>query len=201
MDISSLLAPQDPPAHCPTSPSPQSRPQSSIVRPDRQSPSSKPRKDSRRRAPPSPLRHQQRFTPDETRQEQQQQQQQHLQHGAVPRSAGRRRSTNAVHSERRGSQSLLSPMDLSMTSPDSARTNFSRNSSRLFDMSEADRKRTLSNSMAHRPASASAMDTLAGEWLLTTRQSATASSVALVAEDMGLLILYRDRIHAAAASS
>lgn len=156
MDISYLLTSQDPPTHQPSL-SPQSRPQSSNSQQDHLSPGRQPAITQRRRAPPSPLRQQQRYASDE-----QQQPEQSHQHGSITRPAGRRRPANVVV-HRRVSQSLLSPMDLSVASPDSTRTQFSRNSAVSQDIRDSGRKKKSSSSMAHRPAMASAMDTLAGK--------------------------------------
>ena len=150
MDISYLLTSQDPPVHRSTS-SPQTHSQSSSSQQDHFSPRGQPARVQKRRAPPSPLRQQQRYASD-----------QQAQHDPMTLSAGLRRPAN-VAVQRRVSQSLLSPMDLSVASPDSTRTQFSRNSAVSQDMKESGRKRKSSSSMAHRPATASAMDTLAGE--------------------------------------
>ena len=63
--------------------------------------------------------------------------------------------------QRRPSQSLLSPADLSMTSPGTGRPYLRQNNARLSEAKSDERG--LSQSVAYRPASASAMDTLAGK--------------------------------------
>ena len=156
MDISSLITSQDPPTHQ-SSLSPQSRPQSSSTQQDHLSPGGQPARVQRKKAPPSPLRQQQRYASDE-----QQQPEQQVQHSSITRPAGRRRPANVIV-QRRVSQSLLSPMDLSIASPDSTRTQFSRNSAISQDLMESGRKMKSPSSMAHRPATPSAMDTLAGK--------------------------------------